>query len=456
MSKQRVVFRCQSCDGQAPQWAGRCPTCGAWNSLVEELQRTASPTAGVRTGSAPLPIADVDASAAVARSTGVAELDRVLDGGMVSGSVTLLGGEPGIGKSTLLLQAAAGLTGGGAQVLYVSAEESAAQVRVRADRLGALRPKLWMVAESSLPAVLAAINEVAPDVVVVDSIQTVHDPDVASAAGSVTQVRACAQAFVELAKQRGVTVVLVGHVTKDGSLAGPRTLEHLVDTVLSFEGDRHHALRFLRATKHRFGATHELGVFEMGESGLSVVDDAAGLFLADRRPEVSGSAVVPVLEGSRPLLVELQALAAPVANPTGSPHRSVQGVDRSRVDVVLAVLQQHVGIAVHQADVFVSVVGGVRLVEPGVDLGLALAIASAMSGEPLPPDLVALGEVGLGGEVRQVRHTDRRLVEAARLGFARAIVPRLAPEGPAGIDLIRVDSVGEAVAATGLSHVARQ
>ncbi len=202
-------------------------------------------------------------------------------------------------------------------------------------------------------------------------------------------MRACAQAFVELAKQRGVTVVLVGHVTKDGSLAGPRTLEHLVDTVLSFEGDRHHALRFLRATKHRFGATHELGVFEMGESGLSVVDDAAGLFLADRRPEVSGSAVVPVLEGSRPLLVELQALAAPVANPTGSPHRSVQGVDRSRVDVVLAVLQQHVGIAVHQADVFVSVVGGVRLVEPGVDLGLALAIASAMSGEPLPPDLVA-------------------------------------------------------------------
>jgi DNA repair protein RadA/Sms len=456
MSKQRVVFRCHTCDAQAPQWAGRCPACGAWNSLVEELQRVTAAAVVGRPAAAAVPIADVDASTAVARSTGVGELDRVLDGGLVAGSVTLVGGEPGIGKSTLLLQAAAGLTGGGAQVLYVSAEESAGQVRVRADRLGALRPRLWMVAESSLPAVLAAVAEVAPDVVVVDSIQTVHDPDIASAAGSVTQVRACAQAFVELAKQRGVTVVLVGHVTKDGSLAGPRTLEHLVDTVLSFEGDRHHALRFLRATKHRFGATHELGVFEMGESGLAVVDDAAGLFLADRRPDVSGSAVVPVLEGSRPLLVELQALAAPVANPTGSPHRAVQGVDRSRVDVVLAVLQQHVGVAVHQADVFVSVVGGVRLAEPGVDLGLALAVASALSGEALAPDLVVLGEVGLGGEVRQVRHTDHRLAEAARLGFTRALVPRLAPEGPPGIELLRVDSVVDALAATGLSHVARQ
>jgi DNA repair protein RadA/Sms len=456
MSKQRVVFRCHTCDAQAPQWAGRCPACGAWNSLVEELQRVTAAAVVGRPPAAAVPIADVDASTAVARSTGVGELDRVLDGGLVAGSVTLVGGEPGIGKSTLLLQAAAGLTGGGAQVLYVSAEESAGQVRVRADRLGALRPRLWMVAESSLPAVLAAVAEVAPDVVVVDSIQTVHDPDIASAAGSVTQVRACAQAFVELAKQRGVTVVLVGHVTKDGSLAGPRTLEHLVDTVLSFEGDRHHALRFLRATKHRFGATHELGVFEMGESGLAVVDDAAGLFLADRRPDVSGSAVVPVLEGSRPLLVELQALAAPVANPTGSPHRAVQGVDRSRVDVVLAVLQQHVGVAVHQADVFVSVVGGVRLAEPGVDLGLALAVASALSGEALPPDLVVLGEVGLGGEVRQVRHTDHRLAEAARLGFTRALVPRLAPEGPPGIELLRVDSVVDALATTGLSHVARQ
>jgi DNA repair protein RadA/Sms len=348
-----------------------------------------------------------------------------------------------VGKSTLLLQALASLAERGATCLYVTAEESARQVALRAERLGLAAPSLWLVAETSVPIVLGHLGAVAPDVVVLDSIQTVYDPDLGSAPGSVGQVRGCAQRLVVEAKARGVSMVLVGHVTKDGALAGPRVLEHLVDTVLAFEGERHHALRMLRAVKHRFGGTHELGLFEMGEGGLEAVPDPSALFLADRQPGVAGSVVAPVLDGQRPLLVEVQALVVPTAAPT--PRRTAQGVDGGRLAQVLAVLERHAGLDVGRAEVHVAVAGGVRVQEPGVDLAVALAVASSATGRPLPPDLVACGEVGLGGEIRQVHRTERRLSEAARLGFASAVVPRSAPPAPASLRVIRVATIADAL-----------
>lgn len=367
----------------------------------------------------------------------------MLGGGLVPGSVTLVGGEPGIGKSTLLLQALASLANRGARCLLVTAEESKQQVKLRAERLGARDPALWLVAETSLPGVLAAINDVKPDVLVVDSIQTVYDPEIGSAPGSVAQVRECAHQLVRVAKERELTTVLVGHVTKEGTLAGPRVLEHVVDTVLSFEGERHHALRLLRAVKHRFGPTGELGLFEMADDGLKGVPDPSGLFLGDRRAGVPGSVVVPALEGHRPLLVELQSLVAPSA--LAMPRRSAQGLDSGRLSLLIAVLDRRVGLSLAGADVFASAVGGAKVVEPGADLALGLALASALTGTALPPDLVACGEVGLGGEVRQVAQTARRLSEAARLGFKTAVVPSSAPEPPAGMEAIRVRSLAEAV-----------
>jgi DNA repair protein RadA/Sms len=375
--------------------------------------------------------------------TGDAELDRVLGGGLVPGSVTVVGGEPGTGKSTLLLQALASVAAGGPACLYVTAEESARQVALRAERLGVREPGLWLVADTSLPHIVGHVDALAPAVVVVDSIQTVHDPDLGSAPGSVGQVRGCAQRLVAEAKARGVSVVLVGHVTKEGGLAGPRVLEHLVDTVLSFEGDRHHALRMLRATKHRFGSTHELGLFEMGEAGLVGVPDPSALFLADRQPGVPGSVVAPVLDGQRPLLVEVQALVVPSTAP--APRRTAQGLDGGRLAQVLAVLERHAGLDVGRAEVHVAVAGGVRVLETGVDLAVALAVASAATGRPLPSDLVTCGEVGLGGELRQVQRTERRLAEAARLGFAHAVVPRSAPDAPTGLTLDRAATIAEAI-----------
>ena len=450
MPRARTVFRCTECGTSAPKWAGRCPGCEAWNTLVEELDvpSATSPAAAIGPGSRPVPIGEVDLDEWSARATGLSELDRVLGGGLVPGSVTLLGGEPGIGKSTLLLQAVSSIAADGADVLYVSAEESTQQVRMRAERLGAIRPTLWLAAETALPHVLDAIDEVAPAVVVVDSIQTVHHPDVGSAPGSVSQVRECAARLVGAAKARGIAVVLVGHVTKDGGLAGPRVLEHVVDTVLAFEGDRHHALRLLRAVKHRFGATDQLGLFEMTGSGMVGVPDPSRLFLADRRKGVSGSAVVPTMEGHRPLLVELQALVTP--SRLASPRRSAQGLDTGRLALLLAVLGERAGLSFSEADVYALAVGGVRVSEPAADLGVALALASALVGRPLPPDLVVCGEVGLGGELRQVSQADRRLAEAARLGFRRALVPRLAPDPPAGVDVVRAGTLADAVAAAGL------
>lgn len=405
---------------------------------------------------------DVDASSGASRPTGVGELDRVLGGGLVAGSVTLLGGEPGIGKSTLLLQMLASLsTNAGTRSLLVTAEESLPQVRRRAERLGVCgstregdRPdgcrggELWLVPETSLPGILDAVDRLSPEHLVVDSIQTVSDDTVASGPGSVAQVRECAHRLVQVAKERAMATVLVGHVTKDGGLAGPRVLEHVVDTVLSFEGERHHALRLLRALKHRFGPTGELGLFEMGEAGLACVPDAGGRFLADRRPGVAGSVVAPVLEGRRPLLVEIQALVAPSG--LVQPRRSAQGIDGGRLGLVLAVLERRTRRALGVCDVYASAAGGVRVVEPAADLALALAVASSWSGVALPEDLVACAEIGLGGELRQVSQPGRRFAEAARLGFRQVITATSAPAAPPDIAVVRADSLDEALEALAL------
>lgn len=371
----------------------------------------------------------------------------MLDGGLVPGSVTLLGGEPGIGKSTLLLQILAAMARGGARTLYVTAEESKQQVRLRAERLGSLHDDLWLTAETSVGNIERHIDEVKPDTVVVDSIQTVHNEALSSAPGSVAQVRESAHRLVRIAKDRGIAVVLVGHVTKDGGLAGPRVLEHVVDTVLEFSGDRHHALRLLRATKHRFGATAELGLFEMTERGLKGVADPSGLFLSDRVVGVAGSAIVPTIEGHRPLLVEVQALVAP----SPSARRSAQGVDGGRLNMLLAVLEQRAGVSLAQHDVFVSAVGGVQLNEPGADLAVLLALISAATDKPLAADLVAFGEVGLAGEVRLVGHVERRLSEAARLGLNRAVLPNASPASPNMIREHRVVTVSDAILAAELT-----
>ncbi|MFM7687716.1 MAG: DNA repair protein RadA [Actinomycetota bacterium] len=446
MSRTKVVYRCEECGAATPKWSGRCASCEAWNTLVEELEAAGSGAPSLLGGATPLPIGEIAADGATPIATGIAEVDRVLGGGLVPGSVTLLGGEPGIGKSTLLLQLLARWRG---RSLYVSAEESAQQVRMRAERLDAVQPELWLMPDTSLPHIISAIDQVRPEVLVVDSIQTIADPALSSAPGSVAQVRHCAHELVGEAKRRGIAVLLVGHVTKEGSLAGPRVLEHVVDTVLAFEGDRHHALRLLRAVKHRFGPTSELGVFEMVGHGLACVPDASRLFLADRRTGVPGSAVVPTLEGQRPLLVEVQALTIPVTNGI-PPRRNAQGLDAGRLALLLAVLDRRARLPVGTHEVFASAVGGFRVIEPGADLALCLAIASALTNRPLPPDLVAIGEVGLAGELRQAVHSPRRLAEAARMGFTKVICPESTPDDTAGLRVRRVSTVSEALATAGL------
>jgi DNA repair protein RadA/Sms len=415
----------------------------------------ASPVPASVVGGAPIgfgepavPIAEIDLTEHVPRPTGVDELDRVLGGGLVPGSVTLLGGEPGIGKSTLLTQVGAAVARVGERALYVSAEESRQQVRFRAERISAMVDGLYLSSTSLLQGVLAQLDEVKPSLVVVDSVQTIFDGDLPGAPGSVVQVRSCAQRLVREAKERSMAVVLVGHVTKDGDLAGPRVLEHLVDTVLGFEGDRHHALRLLRAVKHRFGPAGELGLFELTDRGLAGVPDAGALLLADRRPGVAGSAVVPAIEGSRPLLVEVQALIDDGEHV--NPRRSAQGIDGRRLATVVAVLDQRMGLRLRGADIFALAAGGVRVHEPAADLAMALALLSSRAGLPLPADVVVCGEVGLGGEIRQVAHLGRRLHEAQRLGFHRAVVPASAPEGPVGIEVLRAATVAEAAVLAGL------
>ena len=450
MGRQRSVHRCGSCGAASTRWAGRCAACGEWNTLAEEVVSEGTAAAfggvGIVQGAVPVPLCDVDLSGAAPRPTGLGELDRVLGGGFVPGSVSLLGGEPGVGKSTLLLQVLRSVAEAGSVVVLVSAEESSAQVRLRAERLGPVPSTLLLLEETDVRAVAGTLEATTPALVVVDSIQAVADPNTAGLPGGVPQVRACAEFLVRLAKRHEVAFVLVGHVTKDGALAGPRVLEHLVDTVMTVEGDRHHALRLVRATKHRFGPTGELGLFAMGDAGLAAVTDPHRLLLGDRRPGTPGSAVLAAMEGQRALLVEIQALWAPTSSQSVPPRRAVQGVDAGRLALLLAVLEQHAGMAFGRIDVFASAVGGIRVTEPAADLALVLAVASALRETALQPDVIAFGEVGLGGEIRRVPQAERRLSEAARIGFRRAFVPLSCPDGPPGIELRRVESVAEAVA----------
>ena len=427
MARLRTVYVCSDCGAQHPKWNGQCATCGAWNTLVEDVvgndaplvSKTVAVNRSLNATSDPLPIMNVAHTAASAMPTGISEFDRVLDGGLVPGSVTLVSGEPGIGKSTLLLQ----LVGAWSHTsLYVSAEESAQQVRLRAERIGVTGDDTYLVSAMSLGDIIAAIDKVKPSLVVVDSVQTIADESVESAPGSVTQVRECAFRLVQEAKARNVAVILVGHVTKDGNIAGPRLLEHVVDTVVSFEGDRLHPLRMVRAIKHRFGTTNELGLFEMTDRGLVGVPDASNMLLADRQHGVAGSVVVPTIDGQRPLLVEVQALTTKVT--TGvTPRRSAQGVESSRLAMLLAVLERRAKIPFASLEVYASVVGGVRLNDPGSDLAICLALASAALDTPVHSDMVALGEVGLGGELRHVTHLERRVIEAERMGFRQVLIP---------------------------------
>ena len=395
-------------------------------------------------------MSSVDPNSCEPVPTGIDELDRVLSGGFVPGSVTLIGGEPGIGKSTLLLQAASSVALRGSRTLLVAAEESVEQVRRRAERLGALVEDCYIVGTGDLKTALEAVGTLQPALLVGDSIQTISDPTVSSQLGSISQVRECAQALAHYTKSTGTATVLVGHVTKDGALAGPRALEHLVDTVLSFEGDRHHALRHLSATKHRYGSTGEIGLFEMGEAGLVGLADPSSVLVGDRRRGVPGSVVAPVIEGRRPLLVEVQALTS--STRASSPKRVVQGILSARLALLLAVLKESAAVPLGVNDVFVSTVGGIRVTEPATDLAVALAIVSAASGVPISERGGAFGEIGLGGEVRQSPGAARRLAEAARLGFTQAIVPASTPSSAGTIKLVHVATIAEAVRALGLKE----
>ncbi|MBB5924408.1 DNA repair protein RadA/Sms [Actinoalloteichus hoggarensis] len=421
----RPRYRCGECGLEVPKWVGRCPECQAWGSITESAAPARSSLSRVAAGAPALParpIAEVDVEAARARPSGVPELDRVLGGGIVPGAVMLLAGEPGVGKSTLLLEVAHRWAAGpGGPALYITGEESAGQVRLRAERTGNVHDALYVSAESDLSAVLGHVDAVRPGLLIVDSVQTVQSPEVEGSPGGVTQVRAVTVALTALAKERGLPVVLVGHVTKDGAVAGPRVLEHLVDVVLHFEGDRHSTLRMVRGVKNRFGAADEVGCFELRDDGIVGLADPSGLFLNRRETAVAGTAVTVVVEGKRPLLAEVQALVS--KSTLAMPRRAVSGLDSARVSMVLAVLERRGRVRLGESDVFTATVGGMKVTEPASDLAVALAVASAANDQPLPPDLAVVGEVGLAGEVRPVVGAGRRFAEAARLGFTRALVP---------------------------------
>jgi DNA repair protein RadA/Sms len=417
----RTVFSCSACGHQSPKWHGRCPGCGDWNTLVEEKPVRTRRTATAAPRATPIRLADVEAPALARLSTGIGELDRVLGGGIVPGSLVLIGGSPGIGKSTLTASALGNLANG-RKVLYVTGEESPAQVKLRAERLGPAALEVPILAETDLDAVVATIEAEAPEVCVIDSVQTLYAPDFTGAPGSVGQVREVAGRLMRVAKERNVATVLVGHVTKEGALAGPRVLEHLVDCVLQFEGERERTYRTLRALKNRFGSTNEVGVFEMRGDGLAEVADASARFVAEAT-RAPGSVVLAAMEGTRPMLVEVQALVAPTE--LVPPRRVANGVDRNRLALILAVLSRHGGLALGSSDIFVSLAGGVRVDEPGADLAIALALASAAKGMPLGTDrpLAAFGEIGLTGELRAVAHHERRVSEAEKFGLAPVLAP---------------------------------
>lgn len=439
----RPSHRCTECGLSVAKWVGRCPQCQAWGSVSD----VTLPAPASRRGAVTAPaqrIAEVDVEAATARPTGVGELDRVLGGGLVPGAVILLAGEPGVGKSTLTLEIAAKAARAGSTTLYLTGEESAAQVRLRAGRTGALEERLWLAAETDLGAALSHLDAVAPTLLVVDSIQTIASAAADGSAGGVTQIRAVTAGIIAVAKARGIATVLVGHVTKDGSIAGPRLLEHLVDVVLAFEGDRHSSLRMVRAVKNRFGPADEVGCFTLDDGGIIELPDPSGLFLTRRRIPVPGTCVSVTIEGRRPMPAEVQALVE--ATEASNPRRAVSGLDSNRVAMILAVLGGH-QTPLGRADVFASTIGGVRLGEPANDLAVALAVWSARHNHRLPADMVAIGEVSLSGDVRRVPGVARRLVEAARLGFTRALVPPESGSAPPGMRVIEVADLDSALTA---------
>jgi DNA repair protein RadA/Sms len=449
MSKARTVFVCQNCGAQQTRWLGRCPDCQEWNTLVEE-RLAVEPKSGARAARAaaapprPEPITSVAPASEERCTSGIDELDRVLGGGIVPGAVVLIGGDPGIGKSTLVLQALAHLARRG-PALYVSGEESPQQIKMRADRLGIAEPQLLVLAETSVEAVLEHAHAVRPVVLAIDSIQTVFTEQLGSTPGSIGQVRESAAQIVQFAKRHGLASILVGHVTKEGAFAGPRVLEHMVDTVLYFEGDRGHSFRILRAVKNRFGSTNEIGVFEMKESGLQPVANPSALFLAERPVDVPGSVVVASIEGTRPILVELQALVSPSS--LGTPRRTTLGMDPNRIALLVAILEKKMGLQLTGNDIFLNVAGGVRLDEPAADLGAVLAVASSFLNRPVDPHTLLAGEVGLAGEVRAIGQAEARVREGAKLGFKRCILPesscrQLPPID--GVELRGVQSLNDA------------
>jgi DNA repair protein RadA/Sms len=452
MAKDKTIFTCSDCGGTSPRWLGKCPHCNAWNTLVESVaessgsgkNRYSQQYQALATTADVAVLSDIDATDMARTPTGMDELDRVLGGGIVEGGVVLIGGDPGIGKSTLLLQALDALQRSGQPTLYVTGEESGAQVALRSRRLGLEGSRVQVLAEIQLEKILATLDKLQPAIAVIDSIQTVYSDQLTSAPGSVAQVRECAAHLTRIAKATGIAVVLVGHVTKEGALAGPRVLEHMVDTVLYFEGDTHSSYRLVRAIKNRFGAVNEIGVFAMTEKGLKGVSNPSAIFLSQHTEPVPGSCVLVTLEGTRPMLVEIQAL---VDTGGPSPRRLSVGLDRDRLAMLLAVLHRHAGIATMDQDVFVNAVGGVRISEPAADLAVLLAITSSLRGKALPKGFMVFGEVGLAGEVRPAPRGQERLKEAAKLGFSVAVVPKAnAPKKPIeGLTIHAVERVEEAM-----------
>jgi DNA repair protein RadA/Sms len=452
MAKVKTHFVCQSCGYQAPKWLGRCPGCQGWDTFVEE--RTAAEKTreqdlfGPDRDAVPTPITEIVAEERGRLDSGIGEFDRVLGGGIVYGSMVLVGGDPGIGKSTLLLQAMGRLASKGNKVLYVSGEESLRQTKMRADRLGVSSDSLLVVSETSLEKILQGIEAVKPSVAVIDSIQTISSSELPSSPGSIGQVREASSRLTHLAKSLSLPIFLVGHVTKEGFIAGPKVLEHMVDTVLYFEGEAHHTFRILRAVKNRFGSTNEIGVFEMKDSGLSEVLSPSEHFLSERTPSATGSVVVPSIEGSRPILIELQALVVPTN--FGIPRRTTQGIDPNRVSLLVAVMDRRLGIHLFGHDIFLNIAGGMKVEEPGTDLGAIASIASSFRDKVIDPETVVFGEVGLGGEVRGISQAEGRVKEASRLGFKQCLFPKQNQEKIKpfkGIELIGVRTVQEAMQA---------
>ncbi|KYC98262.1 MULTISPECIES: DNA repair protein RadA [Bacillus] len=452
MAKSKTKFICHSCGYESAKWMGKCPGCGAWNTMVEETikkapaNRRAAFSHSVQTVQKPSPITSIETSEEPRVQTKLEEFNRVLGGGVVKGSLVLIGGDPGIGKSTLLLQVSAQLADTAGSVLYISGEESVKQTKLRADRLGINSQLLHVLSETDMEYISSAIQEMKPAFVVVDSIQTVYQSDITSAPGSVSQVRECTAELMKIAKTNGIPIFIVGHVTKEGSIAGPRLLEHMVDTVLYFEGERHHTFRILRAVKNRFGSTNEMGIFEMREEGLTEVLNPSEIFLEERSAGASGSSIVASMEGTRPILVEIQALISPTS--FGNPCRMATGIDHNRVSLIMAVLEKRVGLLLQNQDAYLKVAGGVKLDEPAIDLAVAVSIASSFRDTPPNPADCFIGEVGLTGEVRRVSRIEQRVKEAAKLGFKRMVIPEANSDGwtiPKGIEVVGVANVAEAL-----------